>query len=296
MAGTPSRRPRDDDAPFAPVPADRAVRAPPARSREPALTGARPIDALRAEIDALDDRLHDLLIRRTELASEIGASKRAGPPGAAPRLFRPGREARVLRRLLARHRGPLPREALHGIWRAIIASNLLLQGKVRVVTAGGGPGPVPTLARDHFGPLLPVRTEGRAADALEAVASGAADIAALPFPADGDPDPWWPGVADRGALHVVARIPLLAPDGGPAAALVTQAGPEPSDDDTTLVAVGGAGDAPALLGDAGLRGRALAGHGGALLLAVDGFRMDAAERIRGGTRVVGAYAAGAPGR
>lgn len=265
------------------------------------MTGARLIDALRVEIDDLDDRLHDLLIRRTEIASAIGASKRAGEPDAASRLFRPGREARVLRRLLARHRGPLPREALHGIWRAIIASNLLLQGEVRVVAAGGGTDPVPTLARDHFGPLLPVRTRKRAADVLGAVASDAADIAVLPFPAAGEPDPWWPRLPALPALHVVARIPLLAAAGQPAAALVTQAEPEPSDEDRTLVALtapGSPAKAAALLGRAGLAGRTLAEHGTAVLLAVDGFRMDAAERLPSAAEavVVGAYADGAPAR
>lgn len=265
------------------------------------MTGARPIDELRAEIDALDDRLHDLLIRRTEIAGEIGASKRADGTGAAPRLFRPGREARVLRRLLARHRGPLPREALHGIWRSIIASNLLLQGEVRVVAADDGLGPVPTLARDHFGPLLPVRKEPRAAAALGAVRSGAADIAVLPFPVHGDPNPWWPALVN-GGLHVVARIPLLAGDDVPTAALVAQAEPEPSDDDVTLVLIGAPADRRRSPGySAGLPHRDLAWHGKASLLAVDGFRMDAAEHIQPlalGMKVVvvGAYAAGVPNR
>ncbi|MEN9499161.1 MAG: hypothetical protein RIS83_980, partial [Pseudomonadota bacterium] len=60
------------------------------------------LQALRAEIDALDDAMHDLLMRRAAVVARMAAS-RAKTGGGSP--LRPGREAAVLRRLLGRHQG-----------------------------------------------------------------------------------------------------------------------------------------------------------------------------------------------
>src|SRR5262245_23985308 len=57
--------------------------------------------ALRQQIDAIDQQMHDLLMRRTEAVLGIAAAKRES--GEA--VLRPAREAQVLRRLLARHKG-----------------------------------------------------------------------------------------------------------------------------------------------------------------------------------------------
>jgi chorismate mutase/prephenate dehydratase len=70
--------------------------------------------ALRAEIDAIDSQLHDLLMRRTDLAVQVGEVKaRVQPLGGTPadgsKFIRPAREALILRRLVARHQGKLPK-------------------------------------------------------------------------------------------------------------------------------------------------------------------------------------------
>ncbi|MFM7416430.1 MAG: chorismate mutase, partial [Alphaproteobacteria bacterium] len=73
--------------------------------KPPATQAADPaLQALRAEIDALDDAMHDLLMRRAGVVARMAAS-RAKVGAGSP--LRPGREAAVLRRLLARHSGAL---------------------------------------------------------------------------------------------------------------------------------------------------------------------------------------------
>ena len=47
------------------------------------------LDDLRRQIDAIDDQMHDLIMRRTEVVEAIGKEKRDGKVPA----FRPGREA-----------------------------------------------------------------------------------------------------------------------------------------------------------------------------------------------------------
>src|SRR3546814_15977852 len=81
------------------------------------------LDDLRREIDEIDDAIHDLLMRRTELARQIGRAK-----GQGAVFMRPGREARVLRRLVARHTGPFPKPVVTRIWREILPGFPRLQG------------------------------------------------------------------------------------------------------------------------------------------------------------------------
>ena len=56
---------------------------------------------LRARLDELDDKIHDLLMERALVVESVARSGKAA-------AFRPGREAAILRRLLARHTGKLP--------------------------------------------------------------------------------------------------------------------------------------------------------------------------------------------
>jgi len=53
------------------------------------------LDALRAEIDAIDDQLHRLIMQRAQVALSIGAVKNSHGPEAG--FMRPSREARLLR-------------------------------------------------------------------------------------------------------------------------------------------------------------------------------------------------------
>ena len=66
---------------------------------------ANGLAALRAELDGIDDAMHDLLMRRAACVEEVA---RSGKRSA----LRPGREASIIRRLLARHQGALPPHAL----------------------------------------------------------------------------------------------------------------------------------------------------------------------------------------
>src|SRR6476646_7932850 len=70
--------------------------------------------ALRARLDELDDQIHDLLIERAKVVENVARSGKAS-------AFRPGREAAILRRLLARHSGQLAPQTLVRMWREMLA-------------------------------------------------------------------------------------------------------------------------------------------------------------------------------
>lgn len=253
------------------------------------MSGEMRLDDLRAEIDDVDDRIHDLLMRRAEIASLVGESKRKQAGDGPPRLFRPAREARVLRRLLARHRGPLPRAVVQDVWRAIIAGNLLLQGNMAVAVT---PGAHERLARDHFGSCVDIREMPAAEEALAAVVQHRAAVAVLPFPgqpADHGPA-WWPAMLQYPSLHVVGQVPVLRSPSAPTAALVAEQAPEASDADVTLVitsaAVPAGADAPGVLATAA------DGTGTLRLLALEGHVPEPPEWAGPGARIAGIVAAG----
>jgi chorismate mutase len=83
-------------------------------------------DELRAEIDAIDSQLLDLLNRRAALAVEIAGLKvRDGIP-----ILDPDRESDVLDRARAGSRDPLEPDAAERIFRAVMLESRRLQARV----------------------------------------------------------------------------------------------------------------------------------------------------------------------
>ena len=77
----------------------------------------------RAQIDALNEKLVELLNERAQCAIEVGDIKREqGLP-----LYAPERETEVLTQLKALNKGPLSDEAVQRIFRQIIDEALRLE-------------------------------------------------------------------------------------------------------------------------------------------------------------------------
>ncbi|MGE5537497.1 MAG: chorismate mutase [Gemmatimonas sp.] len=255
------------------------------------------LEDLRAEIDAIDESLHDLLMRRAGLAADIARLKSAAP-GAGGAFFRPGREAAVIRRILARHRGAFPAAALVRIWREMMSALLGLQAPL---TFAAGTGALVEIAREHFGSGATLVRRSGPVGAVRAVAHGRATAAVVPWPAAKGDGEWWRALLKSGAPRVVAALPVVGV--GPQAVVVAAAAPEPSGDDRTFVAVSTprALTRPKLgraLDAAGLEGGLVVGHAGVSLIDVSGFLSDSAPSLRPlalslgakSVRVLGAYA------
>ena len=109
------------------------------------------LDLLRQEIDSIDDDIHQLLIKRTELAKKIADAK-GGVDGLA---IRPSREANIHRRLKQNHRGNFPFVSLARMWREMINAFTLLQADYTIcVYAPQGDMRCWEIARDQFGSLV----------------------------------------------------------------------------------------------------------------------------------------------
>ncbi len=223
----------------APQPPDALAGAAPAAQGPAASPPAPPafdLAAFRAELDRIDDAMHDLLMRRFALVSGMAGS---GAKGNGPAL-RPGREAQILRRLLARHSGPMPAAALVRLWREILAASTALQGPFSVAVFAPSPGSGHArLAREHFGAATPIRTLPTPARALAAIADGEASVAVLPAPEEGDtPEAAWWTRLDSPRIQVVARLPFFRPrfvEGDPEALVLSVVPADPTGRDRTLI-------------------------------------------------------------
>jgi chorismate mutase / prephenate dehydratase len=194
------------------------------------------LDSLRRQIDGVDDAIHDLLMERAALSDQVGAIKQ----GARPVLFRPGREAAILKRLLARHAGPLPPEVVVQVWREIIAASTRLQGPFKVaIYAPSGAEHALELARAHFGVLTPLLPMSSVGPVLSALADGHAQLGLLPLPEETPDEPWWRGFGGGlpDALSIIARLPFAATALQPAALVVGQQAFEPTGEDRGYLVV-----------------------------------------------------------
>ncbi len=176
---------------------------------------------LRAEIDQIDDAAHDLFLRRAEIVQNIAKAKAAEQPDAPVFAMRPGREAKILRRLVARHSGNFPAAAIGRMWRELITASSGMQGPFEVAIYGSDdPAGYLDIARWHFGSVTPSTLYNSAAQVLQKVGEGKGVVGVLPLPGGGDPgSDWWPvlahsqsnesGASDRKSIRIVARLPFL---------------------------------------------------------------------------------------
>jgi chorismate mutase-like protein len=196
------------------------------------------LEALRDEIDRIDDQLHDLLMRRALVVGQVAGEKQ-GTGGAA---LRPGREARILRRLVERHKGALPAAVIVRIWRELVSAMVRLQEPMSVaVCAPERSVGYWDLARAHFGSATNMTLHRSPFTVLRAVMDAPGALGVLPPPADGEDDPWWPSLFSETPEipRVIGKLPFLDPGQGRFeglnALVIGRVPPEPSGDDIGLL-------------------------------------------------------------
>lgn len=84
----------------------------------------------RDQIDAIDEQLLKLVNERAALARTIGSLKDDGV------IYRPEREAQVLRRLQANNQGPLSAEAISHIFRGVMSNCRALEKELSIAFLG----------------------------------------------------------------------------------------------------------------------------------------------------------------
>ncbi len=148
------------------------------RKRSPAKRAQRPpasgLDAIRAEIDALDAQLQELMNRRALLAGQVGISKHAD--GHTVDFYRPEREAEVLRAALERNHGPLRNEEIARLFREIMSACLAQQEPLKVAFLGPEGTYTQAAVYKHFGHSVRALALGTSDEVFHEVEAGNADF------------------------------------------------------------------------------------------------------------------------
>lgn len=196
------------------------------------------LDEIRKRIDQLDNQVHDLLMERADLVMAISAEKKK----QGIQIVQPAREARMIRRLMARHREPLPEEAIVRIWRELVSCVSLLQTGLSVSVYV--PPETPEywdMARDYFGSVLPMQKSASPLAALNLVIEGKVNFAVLPWPDTEEENPWWGKLLEPmgTGISILQRLPYGAKENytynNHPALIVARAGFDTSDDDRSFI-------------------------------------------------------------
>ncbi|AKU13512.1 chorismate mutase/prephenate dehydratase [Azoarcus sp. CIB] len=128
---------------------------------------------LRNNIDRLDEEILARLAERARSAQRIGEIKQGN-------LYRPEREAQVLRRLASVNPGPLPDQAVQRIFREIMSACLALEHPTKVAYLGPAGTFSESAARKHFGGAAALMPTAAIDDVFRAVEAGNADYGVVP--------------------------------------------------------------------------------------------------------------------
>ncbi len=178
----------------------------PTNAAQPKPYKSETLDAIRQKIDELDNRIHDTLMERAELVLKVGEEKRRNNI----QIVQPAREARMIRRLLGRHKGVLPEMAVVRIWRELVGAVSLLQTGLKVTVAmSDGQTEQWDLARDYFGSCLPMTKTNSPVAAIAALKEGKTTFAVVPCPISEDDQPWWTflGADPSDPMRIIIRLP-----------------------------------------------------------------------------------------
>lgn len=206
------------------------------------VSDARALAVLRDRIDAIDAEMHRLLVERGTIINALIQAKGTESSGAA---FRPGREADMMRRIVARHEGALPIATVEHIWREIITTFTRMQAPFDVVIdASADAERMRDLARFYFGFSVQLVS---APDALSVVAHVAetGDLGIIPFERDSDVGAWWRALMRRSAPQIMALLPHIEVAGRPAdlpAFVISPRLADPTPPEIRILAISAKGD------------------------------------------------------
>lgn len=198
------------------------------------------LDTIRQKIETLDDAIHDLLMERANLVVSVSEEKKKKKlPPVLPAL-----EAKKIRRLLARHNGPLPEEAIVKIWRELLGVAAQLQTDIKISVFSPEGAATWDLAREYFGTVLKMVRVSAPLGCISSVRDDESLFAVLPWPQDGETVPWWQALVhqDRELISIVAAVPYgflndSLPDPNNRAVVIGKAPFAPSGTDRSFIAV-----------------------------------------------------------
>src|SRR3989440_3696033 len=142
---------------------------------------AAPVDLeqARVRIDAIDEKIHQLINERARLAQLVGISKTRD--GRTVDFYRPEREAQVLRMARARNAGPLRDEEILRLFREIMSACLAQQEPLKVAFLGPEGTFTQTAVFTHFGHSVRALPLASIDEVFHEVEAASADFGVVPI-------------------------------------------------------------------------------------------------------------------
>ncbi|KAA1192439.1 prephenate dehydratase [Pseudohalioglobus sediminis] len=148
----------------------------------------RSLEEVRADIDAIDQEIQQLINRRARCAqrvadiklAEVQAAQAAGQGEAEVVYYRPEREAQVLRRIIDRNTGPLAGETVAHIFREVMSACLALEKPLQVAYLGPEGTFTQAAALKHFGHAAICVPQGTIDNVFAQVESGECNYGVVP--------------------------------------------------------------------------------------------------------------------
>ena len=139
----------------------------------------------RERIDEIDEQILELMNRRIEIAQRIGAIKLSGASsGKGSReqavVYRPEREAQVLKRLRKLNRGRLDNAALDALFREIMSITRGVEMGLSAAILGPLGTYTESAARQHFGNAIGIVPYATIDEIFRAAETGQTDFAVAP--------------------------------------------------------------------------------------------------------------------
>lgn len=132
------------------------------------------LKALRERIDSIDDSILQLVSERAGIAQQVGHTKKG------EKIYRPEREAQIVRRLREANPGPLSGDVIERLIREVISACRALEQTLRIAYLG----PAGTFSQQavhkHFGHEAEALAEADIDACFHAVETGRADFAVVP--------------------------------------------------------------------------------------------------------------------
>ena len=160
------------------------------------------IDKLRKQIDKIDFQILDLLKKRSKIAKNIGKEKKSN------NLFRPERQASILKNILKKNDNNLKPSYILSIWRSIFLSQIDIQGGIKIIIPGGIAKSYTKIVYDYFSHDIEIITINNISKALDKVYNEKNILTVLPYPSKNKNAKWWLNKRLE-KLYAIAALPFF---------------------------------------------------------------------------------------
>lgn len=199
------------------------------------------LSKFRQRIDVLDDKIIALMRERIGIIQEVGVFKDKHFPGQCP--IRAGREAEMLRRVMNKFEGSaFAPAAAAAMWRVLIGYSTSVESTLTLsVYTPDRNDTLYWLAREYFGPTLPIIRQPHIKRVIGDVTDGKASVGIVPTLHDDTTNDWWPTLLPSAGMSpkVFAHIPFVYENTPgaiiPAALAIGRVAPEATGNDVSFI-------------------------------------------------------------